>query len=179
MTQQIPAGTWNIDPTHSTVSFTVRHLAISKVKGAFEQFEGVITTGETAEQSSVRASVEVASVNTNQAQRDEHLRSGEFFKAEEFPQLTFVSTAVRQDGDELEVTGDLTMRGVTKQVTFEVEPGGVIVDGYGQTKLGFEASAKVNRKEFGIEWNAPLEAGGLTLGDEVKIELDIQAVLAQ
>lgn len=179
MTQNIPAGTWNIDPTHSTVSFTIRHLAISKVKGTFDQFAGVITTGETPEQSSVQASAEVASINTNQAQRDEHLRTSDFFQADQFPQIAFASTGVRQDGDDVKVDGELTMRGVTKPVTFDVEPGGVIVDGYGQTKLGFEASTKVNRKDFGIEWNAPLEAGGFTLGDDVKIDLDVQAVLAQ
>lgn len=179
MTESIPAGTWNIDPTHSTVSFTIRHLAISKVKGTFDRFEGTITTGETPEQSSTEASVEVASINTNQSQRDEHLRTADFFKADEFPKLSFRSTGVRQDGESLKVDGELTMRGVTKPVTFDVEPGGVVVDGYGQTKLGLEARTKVNRKEFGIEWNAPLEAGGLTLGDEVKIDLDLQAVLAQ
>lgn len=177
--QQIPAGTWNIDPTHSTVAFTIRHLAISKVKGTFDRFEGVITTAEDLTQSSAKAHAEVASINTNQSQRDEHLRTGDFFAADEHPKIEFTSTAVRADGDDFKVDGELTLRGVTKPVTFDVEPGGLVKDGYGQTKIGFEATAKVNRKDFGLTWNAPLEAGGLTLGDDVKIELDVQAVLAQ
>ncbi|MFD2757600.1 YceI family protein [Gulosibacter faecalis] len=174
----ITPGTWTIDPTHTDVHFSVRHLAISKVKGSFEQFEGTIVVGEDITQTTVEGTVEVASVNTNQKQRDEHLRTSDFFLADEFPQITFKSTAVRADGDDLIVTGDFTMRGVTKPVDFKVEIGGQTVDGYGNTKAGFEATTTVNRKDFGVNWNAPTEAGGLTLGDDVKIAIDGQVGLS-
>ncbi|GAB3297913.1 MULTISPECIES: YceI family protein [Pseudoclavibacter] len=173
------AGTWNIDPTHTEVGFVVRHLAISKVRGGFETFSGVITTGETIEESTVNAEVEVASVNTKQPARDQHLATSDFFLAEEFPTFTFASSATRVEGDSVKVDGELTLRGVTKPVTFDVEFGGITTDGYGQKKLGFEAVTKINRKDFGVNWNAPTEAGGLTLGDTVTINLDVQATLAQ
>ena len=172
------AGSWTIDPAHSEVTFSVRHLAISKVRGSFEQFSGTIVTGETVEDSRVSAEVEVASVNTKQAQRDEHLRTSDFFLAEEFPTFSFASNAVRVEGDAVKVDGELTLRGVTKPVSFDVEFGGFTTDGYGQRKLGLEATTKINRKDFGVNWNAPTEAGGLTLGDQVTIDLDVQAVLA-
>lgn len=173
------AGTWVIDPTHTEVSFQARHLGISKVKGTFEKFEGTITTGQTIEDTAVNATVEVDSVNTKQEQRDEHLRTSDFFQADEHPTFTFTSKSVRVSGDELIVTGDLTLRGVTKQVDFEVEFGGITTDGYGQKKLGLEAETTINRHDFGVAWNAPTEAGGLTLGDNVKIALDVQATLQQ
>lgn len=173
------AGTWNIDPSHSEVGFQARHLGISKVKGTFERFEGTITTGESLDESSVHATVEVDSVNTKQAQRDAHLRTSDFFQADEFPTFTFTSDEVRRDGDDVVVAGDLTLRGVTKRVEFEVEFGGITTDGYGQKKLGFEAETTIDRHDFGVAWNAPTEAGGLTLGDNVKIVLDVQAVLQQ
>lgn len=170
-------GTWTIDPTHTDVRFSVRHLAISKVRGSFDEFAGTITVADRLEDSSVEGSVEIASVNTNQSQRDEHLRTSDFFNAGEFPQMTFRSTDIAVKGDELEVTGDLTLRGVTKPVTFEVEFGGTTVDGYGNTKAGFEAETKINRQDFGVAWNAPTEAGGLTLGDDVTIVIEGQAAL--
>lgn len=171
------AGTWVIDPTHTEVGFQARHLGISKVKGTFEQFEGTITTGDSVEDSSVQATVQVDSVNTNQQQRDEHLRTSDFFKADEFPTFTFVSTGVTVDGDDVQVAGELTLRGVTKPVVFDTEFGGITADGYGQKKLGLEAETTINRHDFGVSWNAPTEAGGLTLGDKVKITLDVQATL--
>lgn len=174
----LKAGTWNIDPTHTEVGFVVRHMAISKVRGKFEQFEGSILVGETIEDSAINASIEVASVNTNQEQRDGHLRTSDFFLAEEYPQITFASKSVRVDGSEIFVLGDFTMRGVTKDVELKVEFGGVTIDGYGNTKVGFEATTKINRKDFGVNWNAPTEAGGLTLGDDVSIIIDGQAALA-
>lgn len=173
----LTAGTWTIDPTHSEVSFQARHMGISKVKGKFETFGGTITTAENLADTKVEATVEVASVNTNQAQRDEHLRTSDFFLAEEFPTFSFVSNAVKIDGDDIVVSGDLTLRGVTKPVDFAVDFGGVTIDGYGNTKLGLEAETTINRHDFGVSWNAPTEAGGLTLGDNVKITLDLQAAL--
>ena len=152
----------------------MRHLAISKVRGRFESFDGTVVVGEQLEDSTATISIDVASVNTNQAQRDEHLRASDFFKVDEFPKITFVTTAVAVEGDELKLTGDLTMRGVTKPVTFTAEFGGATVDGYGNTKAGFEATTKINRHDFGVTWNAPTEAGGLTLGDDITITVDAQ-----
>jgi len=179
---QIPgyrAGTWVIDPTHSEVGFSVRHLAISKVKGKFERFSGTITTAENPLESTVEATVEVASINTNQADRDGHLRTGDFFAAEEHPEFTFTSTGARAEGGDYKVDGELTLRGVTKQVSFDIDFGGFGTDPYGNYKVGFTATTVVNREDYGIQWNAPLETGGLLLGSDVTIILDVQAVLQQ
>lgn len=177
---QIPGyrvGTWKVDPTHSEVGFSVRHLAISKVKGKFEQFDATFVTAENPLESTVTASAEVASIDTNEKNRDGHLRTGDFFAAEEHPQLTFVSTGVREENGEFKVDGELTMRGVTKPVTFDLEFGGFGEDGYGNYKAGFTATAVVKREDFGLTWNAPLEKGGLLLGSDVAITLDVQAAL--
>ncbi|MGO2110539.1 MAG: YceI family protein [Pseudoclavibacter sp.] len=171
------AGTWTIDGVHSEVGFQARHLGISKVKGTFEKFEGTITTGETVEESTVTATVEVGSVNTNQEQRDQHLRTSDFFLADEHPTFSFTSTSITPNGDTFTVAGDLTLRGVTKPVEFQVEFGGFTTDGNGTKKLGLEGEATINRQDFGVSWNAPTEAGGVMLGDNVKITLDLQADL--
>lgn len=171
------AGTWTLDPTHSEVSFSVRHLAISKVRGTFEKFDATVVTGENPEDSTLTATIDVASVNTNQPQRDEHLRTSDFFAADEFPQITFVSTGVRHDGEDFYLDGDLTLRGVTKPVSIKGEFGGIITDGYGQTKAGASGSLKINRKDFGVNWNAAIEGGGFTLGDDVTITIEGQVVL--
>ncbi|KTR03562.1 YceI family protein [Curtobacterium sp. 1P10AnD] len=170
-------GTWKIDPTHSEVTFSVRHLAISKVKGSFERFDATLVTAENPLDSTLEASIDVASVNTNQQQRDQHLATGDFFLAEEHPQMTFRSTGIREDGDDMLIDGELSLRGVTKNVTLKTEFGGVTTDGYGQVKLGAEATTKIDRTEFGVNWNAALEAGGFTLGNDVTINLDVQFVL--
>jgi polyisoprenoid-binding protein YceI len=177
--EKIPAGTWTLDPTHSEVSFSVRHLAISKVKGSFESFDASLVTAEDHTASKVTASIDVASVNTNQKDRDGHLQTGDFFLAEQHPKMTFVSTSIEEKGDDsFLVHGDLTLRGVTKPVALKSEFGGLVVDGYGQTKLGFSATTKIDRTEFGVTWNAALEAGGFTLGNDVTVTLEIQFVLA-
>lgn len=173
------AGTWAIDPAHSEVGFQARHLGISKVKGVFESFEGEFTTTDNPADTTVKATVEVASVNTKQEQRDQHLRTSDFFLAEEHPTISFVSTGLRADGDDIIVTGDFTMRGVTKQVDFNITFGGITIDGYGIKKLGLEAETSINRHDFGVSWNAPTEAGGMTLGDNIKLTLDLQANLQQ
>lgn len=173
------AGTWVVDPAHSEVAFSLRHLAISKVKGKFESFEATLVTGENPLDSSVTASAEVASINTNQADRDGHLRTGDFFAAEEYPNLTFVSTGVREESGDFFVDGDLTMRGVTRPVTFDFEFGGFGEDPSGSYKAGFTATGVVTREDFGLTWNAPLEKGGLLLGSEVTITVDVQATLQQ
>ncbi|MBC7402416.1 MAG: YceI family protein [Microbacteriaceae bacterium] len=171
------AGTWVLDPTHSEVTFSVKHLAISKVRGSFERFTATIVTDEDPTRSTVEASIEVASVNTNQKDRDNHLRTNDFFKADEFPNITFVSTSVERDGDDITIVGELTLRGVSKSVTLAGEFGGIVVDGYGQSKAGFSASTKINRHDFGVSWNAALEAGGFTLGDDVTINFELQFTL--
>ncbi len=171
------AGSWALDPTHSEVTFSVKHLAISKVRGIFERFTASIVTAEDPSASTVEASIEVASINTNQKDRDKHLRTNDFFKADEFPNITFTSTSVVLAGDDITVVGDLTLRGVTKSVTLTGEFGGTVTDGYGQTKAGFTASTKINRHDYGVSWNAALEAGGLTLGDDISINFELQFVL--
>ena len=171
------AGTWALDAAHSTIEFSVRHLAISKVKGTFGKFDVTVVTTENPLDTTLTASIDVASVNTGQKDRDAHLQTSDFFLIEEYPTIDFVSTGVRQDGDELLIDGDLTMRGVTKPVTFSGEFGGVIVNGYGQTVAGASFSTKINRHDFGVNWNAAVEAGGLTLGEIVTITIDAQVAL--
>jgi polyisoprenoid-binding protein YceI len=178
MTQpSVPAGTWQIDPSHSAVTFSVRHLMVSKVRGRFGSFTGTITVGDDLASSSVTASVDTASVDTNDEARDQHLRSGDFFDVERFPAMTFRSTSIEEDGDGYRLTGELTIKDVTRPVVFDVEFGGVSQDPWGNTKAGFDAKTTVNRKDFGLEWNAPLETGGVLLGDKVTIELDVEAAL--
>jgi polyisoprenoid-binding protein YceI len=172
------AGTWKLDPTHSDITFSVRHLAISKVKGKFEEFDVTAVTTDDPHATTVSATIEISSVNTNQKDRDNHLRTSDFFEADKHPQMTFVSTSFEpEDGGDFVLKGDLTLKGVTKPVTLKGEFGGIITDGYGQTKAGVEASTKINRHDFGVSWNMALEAGGLTLGDDVTINFDLQLVL--
>ncbi|HEV7956841.1 MAG: polyisoprenoid-binding protein [Microbacteriaceae bacterium] len=173
------AGTWALDAAHSEVTFSVRHLAISKVRGSFEKFDVTVVTGENPMDTRLTASVDVASVNTKQKDRDNHLRTSDFFQVDEYPTIDFVSTGVRESGDKLLLDGELTMRGVTKPVTFAGEFGGIIVNGYGQTVAGASFSTKINRHDFGVSWNAAVEAGGLTLGEEVSITIDAQVALQQ
>jgi polyisoprenoid-binding protein YceI len=169
------AGTWVIDPTHSEVAFSVRHLMISKVKGKFERFTATFTTGENPLDSSVEATAEVASVNTNEPNRDGHLRTGDFFEAEQYPEIHFVSKAVRPNGDDFLVDGELTIKGTTKPVTFEVEFGGFGTDPYGNYKAGLTAKTTIDRTDFGLTYNAALETGGVLIGEKVTITLDLQA----
>ncbi|NQX14612.1 YceI family protein [Rathayibacter sp. VKM Ac-2857] len=169
------AGTWVIDPTHSEVGFSVRHLMISKVKGKFERFTATFTTGENPLDSKVEATAEVASINTNEPNRDGHLRTGDFFEAETYPSIHFVSTAVRANGDDFLVDGELTIKDVTKPVTFEVEFGGFGSDPYGNYKAGLTAKATIDRTDFGLTYNAALETGGVLIGEKVTITLDLQA----
>jgi polyisoprenoid-binding protein YceI len=175
---QYVAGTWALDPAHSEVSFTVRHLAISKVRGGFDKFDVTAVTGATPEASSVEATIDMASVNTGQGDRDNHLRTNDFFDIEHFPTMTFKSTSVAVDGEDLTVAGDLTLRGVTKPVTLKGEFNGFTTDPYGNDKAGASLSTKINRKDFGVNWNAVVEGpAGFMLGDDVTINLEIALVL--
>ena len=170
-------GTWKLDPSHSEVSFTVKHLMISKVRGVFETFDVTIVTAENPHDSTIEATIDVASVNTGNEGRDNHLRTSDFFLVEEHPTMTFVSTSFDGEPDDFSVTGDLTLRGVTKSVVLKGEFGGIITDGYGNTRAGATATTTINRRDFGVNWNAALEAGGMTLGDDVTITLDLQVIL--
>ncbi|WP_394551832.1 YceI family protein [Agromyces sp. MMS24-JH15] len=181
-TTEIPGyrvGTWNIDPTHSEVGFSIRHLMISKVKGKFERFTATFVTAENPLDSVVTASAEVASINTNEPNRDGHLRTGDFFDADTYPTIDFVSTGVRVAGGDFKVDGDLTIRGITKPVTFDFDFGGFGGDPYGNYKAGATARTVINREDFGLTYNAALETGGVLLGDQVTITIELQAALQQ
>ena len=178
---QTATTTWNLDPVHCVAEFKVKHMMISNVKGQFTTLTGVLSLDETNHTNSrVEASVEAASINTRDAQRDTHLKSRDFFDAEKFPTLTFKSTRIARSGSgELAVTGDLTIRDVTRNVVFTVEgPTPPAKDPWGNTRLGLSATTKINRKDFGLTWNATLETGSILVGDEVTITLDVQFVKA-
>ena len=168
--------TWAIDPTHSEIQFKVKHLVISTVTGSFKSFEGTLETeGDNFTDAKIQFSADIDSIDTNMPQRDGHLKSADFFDAENHPKLTFVSTSfTKKDEDTYILTGDLTMRGTTKSVTLSATYGGQMVDFYGNTKVGFEIAGKVNRKDFGLNWSAVTEAGGVVVSDEVKLHLNIQ-----
>jgi polyisoprenoid-binding protein YceI len=171
------AGVWTIDPVHSEVSFTVRHLMVSKVRGVFTQFSGELNIAENVLDSKVTATVDMTSIDTREANRDAHLRSPDFFETDRYPEMTFVSTAIRPDGDDFVLVGDLTIKGVTKQVEFELEFNGVGPDHRGGTRAGFTAGTEISRSEFGVDIQMPLDGGGVVVGDKVKIVLEIQGVL--
>jgi len=167
-------GTWNIDPAHSAFGFQVRHMMVSKVRGKFDEFNATLTVGDQIEDSSVEAEVKMASINTGVGDRDNHLRTNDFFEVDSYPTMTFKSTKVTPS----EITGDLSIKNVTKPVTFDVDFGGVGPDPYGNTRAGFEASVEINRKEFGVDIEMPLQGGGVVVGDKVKITLDLEFVKA-
>ncbi|MCL7961799.1 MAG: YceI family protein [marine benthic group bacterium] len=171
--------TWSIDPQHSEVGFEVKHMMFAKVRGRFEEVEGtvVLGAGDAIENSRVEAEMQAGSINTGQAQRDEHLRSPDFFDVEQFPTLSFKSTSVGRgpDGD-LMVTGDLTIHGVTREVELTVNETGRGTDPWGNERIGFNAETTVDRRDFDLTWNQALETGGVLVGTEVKIGLEIQAV---
>lgn len=168
---------WKIDTTHSGVHFTVRHMVITKVRGAFRAFEGTIALDESdITKSSVNVSIDAASIDTAEPKRDGHLKSQDFFDVEKFPKLTFASTGVTKNGDALSVTGNLTLHGVTKQVTLDAALEGRGKDPWGGERISFTAKTSLNREDYDLKWNQALEAGGLLVGTKIEIELDIQAV---
>ena len=173
----VPAGVWNIDTSHTTVNFSVRHMMVSKVRGKFSTFGGTLVIAEDPTASTLEATVDMASVDTGDAGRDEHLRTSDFFDIQTHPTMTFKSTSITASGGEYELIGDLTIRGVTRPVTFELELGGVGVDPWGNTRAGFTATTTINRKDWGLEYNAVLEGGGVLIGEKVTIELDVEATL--
>jgi polyisoprenoid-binding protein YceI len=176
--RQTLSGTYTIDPTHSRIGFVARHAMVTKVRGTFNDFVGSFTVdGEHPERSTAQLTIQTKSIDTRNADRDEHLRSNDFFAMDEHPEITFVSTAVEQV-DELHyrLTGDLTIRGVTQPVTLELELTGTSMDPYGNTRIGFEGATTINRRDWGVSWNTALEAGGVLVSDKVVLELDVSGV---
>lgn len=173
----VAATTWSIDPAHSEVGFAVKHLMVSTVRGRFGAVTGTVVLDEANPASArIEAAIDVASVDTGAAQRDEHLRSDDFFNAAAYPQITFRSTGVSGSDDDWKVAGDLTIRDVTRSVTLDVEFLGRGPDAWGGERAGFTARTKINRRDFGVNWNGVIEAGGVVVGDPVSITLDIQLV---
>jgi polyisoprenoid-binding protein YceI len=170
--------TWNIDHSHSGVHFSVRHLMVSKVRGGFGSWTGTLDIDDDdITKSKVDVTIEAASIDTGEPKRDDHLRSPDFFEVEKFPQLTFRSTKVERTGDDsLAVTGELTIRDVTKTIVLAVEEGGRVKDPWGGTRLGYSAHATISRKDFGLTWNALLEAGGVAVGDKIEIGIEVEAI---
>jgi polyisoprenoid-binding protein YceI len=170
-------GTWQIDPTHTTIGFSVRHAMIAKVRGRFTDFAGSFTlNGDDPANSSAQLTVLLTSVDTQNDDRDNHLRSAEFFDVESFPEMTFISTGVEAKGSDFVVTGDLSVHGVTKIVPVKFELVGISQDPWGNTRIGFEGEADINRRDFGLEWNVALDTGGVLVSENIKITLDIEAV---
>jgi polyisoprenoid-binding protein YceI len=178
-TTQAPAttSTWKIDPAHSSVEFSVKHLMISTVKGSFADVQGEIVIADNdPSRSSVNATIQAASIDTHTGQRDDHLRSADFLDAANHPQLTFKSTRITADNSEFKVVGDLTIRGVTRPITLDVTNEGAGKDPWGGERIAFSATTKLNRTDFGLTWNQAIEAGGVLVGNDVKISIDVQAV---
>ncbi|BDZ38590.1 YceI family protein [Microbacterium suwonense] len=180
MSIEIPGyrpGTWTLDPAHSEVTFSVRHMMISKVRGSFGVKEATLIAPENPLEAKVEAKVDVASVDTNDEGRDAHLRSADFFDVENHPTMEFVSTGTRVEDGDFFVDGDLTIRGITKPVSFELDFGGFGTDPYGNYKAGASAKTVINREDFGLTWNAALETGGVLVGKDITIGLDLQGAL--
>ncbi len=172
------AGTWTLDPSHSEVTFSVRHMMISKVRGTFGVKSATLIAPENPLETTVAATVDVSSVDTKDEGRDNHLRSADFFDTETYPTMDFRSTGVRIEKGDFLVDGDLTIKGITKPVTFDFDFGGFGTDPWGNYKAGATAKAVINREDFGLTWNAALETGGVLVGKDVTIELDLQGALA-
>ncbi len=173
-------STWAIDPAHTTIEFAVKHLMISTVRGRFGDLSGTIQLDdERPEHSSIAVTINVASIDTRQEDRDAHLRSADFFDVEHFPVMQFRSTRIERTGDAFRVEGDLTIRGVTRPVTLSVTEEGRAKDPWGGSRVGYSASTRINRRDFGLTWNQALETGGFVVGDEVKISADVELVREQ
>jgi polyisoprenoid-binding protein YceI len=171
------AGTWSIDPVHSEVGFAARHMMVSKVRGRFRTFSGQLVTGKDPLDSSVTAEIDMSSIDTGNEQRDGHIRSADFFEVENHPTMTYRSTGVRRQGDGFVLDGELTIKGVTRQVPLNLELNGFGPDPYGGTRAGFSATGELNRSDFGVSFNAVMETGGAVVSDKITLHLEIEAVL--
>jgi polyisoprenoid-binding protein YceI len=172
------AGKWNIDGVHSEIGFTVRHMMVSKVRGRFKEFSGEIVTGENPAESSVTADIKTDSFTTDNDQRDGHIKSADFLESETWPDMTYRSTGVRAEGGDFIVDGELTLKGVTKSVPLTLELNGFGPDPFGGTRAGFTATGEINRRDFNVNFNSPMENGGVVVADKVALHLEIEAVLA-
>jgi polyisoprenoid-binding protein YceI len=171
-------GTYTLDPAHSRIGFVARHAMVTKVRGSFDEFAGTaVLDGANPANSRVEVTIDAASIDTRNAQRDEHLRSNDFLAMQEYPKITFASTGVREAGETtFEVTGDLTIKGVTNEITIPFEFEGAAKDPFGNQRVGFEGSATINRRDYGVTWNAALEGGGVLVSDKVTLEFEISAI---
>lgn len=171
------AGTYVLDPAHTTIGFVARHAMVTKTRGKFEDFEGTITVAENIADSKADVTIKSASINTGNDDRDGHVKGDDFFAVEKYPELTFTATSFNVDeAGNGTVTGDLTIKGVTKPVTLDVESERLAEDPFGNTRFGFEATTKINRLDYGIDFNAPLKTGGVLISEEIKIELEVSAI---
>ncbi|MET1087420.1 MAG: YceI family protein [Arthrobacter sp.] len=169
----VTTGTWTLDNSHSEIGFTVRHAGISKVRGQFKEAEATLELGQDVADSRINATIKTASFDSGDANRDGHVRGEDFFDVEKFPEMTFVSNGLVAKGDSYELTGDLTIKGLTRPVTLEAEFNGVAVDPFGNTRAGISAATTISRKDFGLTWNAALETGGVLVSDKVAISLEL------
>ena len=170
-------GTWDIDPTHTEVAFVIRHLMVSKVRGTFNGFSGSFVVGDSLATSGVEADIDLATIDTNNADRDAHVRNADFFDVENPPTMTYRSTGLRAEGDHYVVDGELSLHGVTKPVSLALEVNGYLPESpFGDTRVGFSASTEIDRRDFGLEWNAPVNGGGVVLGHKIAIALEIEAI---
>ncbi|GAB3622138.1 YceI family protein [Mariniluteicoccus endophyticus] len=179
MTQNLTdlTGTWTLDPTHTRIGFVARHAMVTKVRGSFNEFEGTATTGGNLSDAKIDVTIQVASVDTRNADRDAHLRTGDFFEVEKYPTITFTSTHVEAvDAETLRVTGDMTIKDVTKPVTIDFEYSGTAQDPYGNTRAGVEGSTTITRSDFGINFNAALETGGVLVSDKITLEIEASLI---
>ncbi len=172
------AATWNIDPVHSEVGFSVRHMMVSKVRGRFTTFSGQIVTAEDPLKSSVTAEIDLSSISTGQEQRDAHIRSADFFEVETYPTMTYKSTGVRLEDGEYVLDGELTLKGVTRSVPLRLELNGFGPDAYGGVRAGFTATGEINRRDFNVNFSAPMSNGGAVVADKITLQLEIEAVRA-
>ncbi|WDF32865.1 YceI family protein [Arthrobacter agilis] len=172
----LTSGTWSFDPAHSEVGFSVRHAGISKVRGSFKDVDASLAVGSSLEDSAITVTIMTASFTSGDENRDGHVKGADFFDVEQFPEMTFVSTSHSGSGESYSITGDLTIRGITHSVVLEAEFNGVAVDPFGTTRAGVTASTTISRKEFGLTWNAALEAGGVLVGDKVTISIEAEFV---
>ncbi len=168
---------WAIDATHSEIGFKVKHMMFTNVSGKFEQYEANISTeDDNFEKAVIEFSANIDSINTNNTDRDNHLKSGDFFDAENHPKLTFKATSFVKKGEDYELTGDLSIKGITKEVKLDTEFSGLMKDPWGNTKVGLNISGKINRKDWGLNWNSALETGGVLVGEEVKLNIELQLI---
>ena len=172
--QELKPGTWTIDPTHSVIGFSVRHMMVSKVRGRFEKFEATLTVPEDATLASVEATIDAGSINTDNGDRDNHIRSADFFHVEEHPQFAFRSTGIEAKGEDFALKGELTIKGKTNPVELTLEFNGSTLDPYGLTRAGFTASTQISRKDFGVDIEMPMDGGGVVVGDKITIDIDAE-----